>query len=94
MIGVLTDEAQSKSTSEIEDSIKESVTSINLQQEHHAHIGAVILSTEAWGVENEILTPTMKIRRDRVEERFGGQAEDLARTAAEAGELLVIWHSS
>ena len=60
----------------------------------HAHIGAVILSKEAWSVENEVLTPTMKIRRDRVEEQFGVQAEDLARTAAEAGELLVIWDST
>ena len=26
--------------------------------------------------------------------RFGGQAEDLARAAAEAGELLVFWESN
>ena len=94
MVGVLTDEAQKKSTVEIEDSIRESVIGINLEQEKHAHIGAVILSKEAWSVENEVLTPTMKIRRDRVEEQFGVQAEDLARTAAEAGELLIIWDSS
>ena len=93
MICVLTEEAQSKSESEIEDSIKDSVTSINLEQEKHAHIGAVILSREAWSIENEILTPTMKIRRDQVEERFGIQAEDLARSAAEVGELLIHWES-
>jgi len=52
----------------------------------------VIISREPWSIENEVLTPTLKIRRDKVEERFAEKAEELARTAAEQGELLLHWH--
>jgi long-chain acyl-CoA synthetase len=38
-----------------------------------------------------VLTPTLKIRRERVEARFGDRAERLAREGAERGELLVEW---
>ena len=41
--------------------------------------------------ENEILTPTLKIRRERVEAVFAETAEALARQSAETGEMLVHW---
>jgi long-chain acyl-CoA synthetase len=34
----------------------------------------------------------MKIRREKVEERFAELAEKLARSAAEQRELLLHWH--
>jgi long-chain acyl-CoA synthetase len=33
----------------------------------------------------------MKIRRERVEELFGDKAQELAREAAEKGEILLHW---
>jgi len=54
-------------------------------------VGAVIISTQLWTIENEILTPTLKIRRERVEAVFAEKAEALARQSAEAGEVLVHW---
>ena len=60
--------------------------------EHHARIGAVIISREPWSIENEVLTPTLKIRREKVEERFAELAEKLARSSAEQRELLLHWH--
>ncbi|MBE9539773.1 MAG: AMP-binding protein [Proteobacteria bacterium] len=92
MIAVLTEEAQSRPDSEIQSSVLETIREINETLEKHARIGAVIISREPWSIENEILTPTLKIRRDKVEERFAERAEELARTAAEQGELLLHWH--
>ncbi|MGB1138864.1 MAG: AMP-binding protein, partial [Luminiphilus sp.] len=67
------------------------VESINNQIEKHARIGAVIFSTKPWTIENEILTPTMKIRREQIEKQFGEDAERLAREGAEAGNILMRW---
>ena len=36
----------------------------------YAKIRRLVLSTEAWTVDNGLLTPTMKVRRSRVVERF------------------------
>jgi len=77
---------------EIQSSMLETIQQINETLEKHARIGAVIISREPWSIENEVLTPTLKIRRDKVEERFAEKAEELARTAAEQGELLLHWH--
>jgi long-chain acyl-CoA synthetase len=49
------------------------------------------MTTEPWTIENEVLTPTMKIRREQVELRFGERAQELARKSAEKGEILLDW---
>jgi long-chain acyl-CoA synthetase len=91
MVAVLTEAARSETREAIENSIRETVRGINDNVEKHARIGAVILTEEAWSIENEILTPTLKIRREKIDERFAEQAERLARESAERGELLVVW---
>ena len=91
MVAVLTEEAQSRDDAEVEQSLLETVTTINAEVEKHARIGAVIVSREAWSIENEVLTPTLKIKREKVEERFGELAEKLARESAEQGALLIRW---
>ncbi|GHD31857.1 AMP-binding protein [Halioglobus pacificus] len=92
MIAVLTDEAGGHDNDMVEQSLRETTEAINSDVEKHARIGAVIVSREPWSIENEVLTPTLKIRREKVEERFGELAERLAREAAEQGALLVHWH--
>ena len=91
MIAVLTDEARGREPEHIQSSLLETLATINDEIEKHARIGALIISTEPWSIENEVLTPTMKIRRDKVEERFAELAERLARESAEQGQLLVNW---
>ena len=91
LVAVLTAEAQNLPEQEIEDSILSTIREINQDIEKHARIGAVIISREPWSIENEVLTPTMKIRRDKVEERFAELAEQLARRSAEQRELLLHW---
>jgi long-chain acyl-CoA synthetase len=49
------------------------------------------MTTEPWTIENEVLTPTMKIRREKVEVRFGERAQELARKSAEKGQILLDW---
>ncbi len=42
-------------------------------------------------IENEFLTPTMKIRRNKIEVRFGERAQELARKSAVEGQILLDW---
>ena len=93
MVCVLSTMAQKLDRTVIEEAMRAQVRKINGTVEKHARIGAVILSTEPWTIENEVLTPTLKIRRERVEARFGETAERLAREGAEQGKLLVEWES-
>ena len=91
MITVLNEPARQLPKEEIEAAAIATVESINAQIEKHARIGAVIFSQKPWTIENEILTPTMKIRREQIENKFGEKAERLARESAEAGKIGLYW---
>ncbi len=44
--------------------------SVNAELEHHERIAKLILIAEEWTIENAILTPTMKIKRKSIDERY------------------------
>ena len=92
MVTVLSAEAQAQEASMIEAAIMDTINEINSVVEKHARIGAVIIDIESWSIENEILTPTLKIRREKIEDRYGDKAESLARESAEQREVLIHWH--
>ena len=91
MVVVLSEAGMSESPEVVEASIRETVSAINDEIEKHARIGAVIISTDPWTVENEILTPTLKLRREKIDELHAELGEGLARESAESGRLLVHW---
>ncbi len=91
MVCVLNGFAQKAEREAIEKDLKALAHTVNEVVDKHARLGAVIISTEPWSIENAMLTPTMKIRRERVETKFGELAESLARQAAEQGDLLLDW---
>ena len=91
MITVLNEPARALPREEVEAAALATVDSINSEIEKHARIGAVIFNREPWTIENEILTPTMKIRREQIENKFGESAERIARKSAEAGSIQLHW---
>jgi long-chain acyl-CoA synthetase len=91
MTCVLSALAQQQPRDVIEASLRERVEAVNAEVEKHARIGAVVVSDQPWSIENGVLTPTMKIRRERVEELFGERAAQLARQGAETGEIIFEW---
>lgn len=84
--------AQQEEPEKIAMALQEHARMVNEGVDKHARIGAVILSTEVWAIDNGMLTPTLKIRREQIEQRFGEQAQIMAKAAAVQGELLVEWH--
>lgn len=91
MVVVLTSLARSLDKTEVEQQLLATVADVNNSVEHHAHIGAVIITTEPWTIENAVLTPTMKIKRDEIEVNHGSRAQQLAKQAAVEKQILLEW---
>jgi long-chain acyl-CoA synthetase len=41
----------------------------------HERLDCLVVMTEAWTVDNDLITPTFKVKRHRVEERFAANYE-------------------
>jgi long-chain acyl-CoA synthetase len=91
MTCVLSALAQELPREVVETTLRERVDAVNNEVDKHARIGAVVVSIEPWSIENGVLTPTMKIRRERIEGLFGARSEELARQSAQQGEILLEW---
>jgi long-chain acyl-CoA synthetase len=67
---VLSESGKSTEKDAIVNSLTESVNSINQTIKNYEHIKTVIITKEPWTVENNMLTPTMKIKRNVVENNY------------------------
>lgn len=63
----LSDIGKQKSKSEIEQSLAASLKDINPALEHFEQLEKAVIMKENWTIENGLLTPTMKVKRNQVE---------------------------
>lgn len=75
---------QEKVTERLETQLNE----INAQLHGHERISTVIIAREAWTPENNLLTPTLKIRRGAIDEFYRSQYEPW-----HADQRKVIWEA-
>ena len=59
-----------KIESEIKSSFEELIVSINDQLKQHEKIKKIVVLKDSWSIENNILTPTLKIKRNIVDEKY------------------------
>ena len=57
----------------IEDAMQARLEAVNAALEPHERLACLVLTTAPWTVDSGIVTPTMKVRRDRIEARFGAR---------------------
>jgi long-chain acyl-CoA synthetase len=69
------------------DSLAGHLKTVNETLDRHEQMDCLVLTTEPWTVDNELITPTFKVRRNSVEAVFGTHFE---RWTA-SGET-VVWH--
>ncbi len=54
----------------IHKSITEELKAVNAKLANHERVSTVIITKEIWTIENDILTPTMKIKRGKIDEKY------------------------
>lgn len=73
----LSERTKSLSKDEIRHSLQDTLNKINPKLESHETLDAIIVVTEPWTIENDILTPTLKIKRHNLEQKFNQVVEGI-----------------
>ncbi len=73
----------------IEAKLVNELNTVNAHLEHHEQLRFIVISEQPWTIDNELITPTLKVRRSTLEQRYS------ARFAAwENSQTKVIWMES
>ncbi|MDR3419498.1 MAG: AMP-binding protein [Nevskia sp.] len=67
----LTPEAYKKDRAAVEAGLLQTLETVNATLEAHEAIAKIFVTRESWSIDNNMMTPTMKVRRNEVEKRFG-----------------------
>jgi len=70
----------------IEAKLQAELNTVNAQLEHHEQLRFIVVSDQPWTIDNELLTPTLKVRRATLEQRFSPRFADWEKSQAK-----VIW---
>jgi long-chain acyl-CoA synthetase len=89
MMLVLSEAAIQRDEDKILAELLDHTAALNATLDKHEQIGALIVSRTPWSHENGVLTHTLKIKRDQVEERFAEQTA-LAGDRMRTGESLFV----
>ncbi len=73
LLCTLTQNALAENSTSIIEQLNELLNSVNEQLEHHEQVARMMLLKDEWTLENGILTPTLKIKRKVIDERFQQQ---------------------
>ncbi|MEE2953942.1 MAG: AMP-binding protein [Bacteroidota bacterium] len=67
---ILSEQGKTKSKEDLKNSLKRSLDIINSKLDKHEKLNKIVVLNEDWTVENKLLTPTMKIKRNVIEKKF------------------------
>jgi long-chain acyl-CoA synthetase len=59
----------------LEASLTEHLKRVNAQLDPHEQMDCIVVTPEPWSVENDLLTPTMKVKRNKIEDTFATNYE-------------------
>ncbi len=81
--------ADAGARSDMESSLAAHLKGINATLDPHERLQCVVVVTTAWTVDNDVITPTFKVKRNRIEDLYAKNYE-----AWEAAGKKVIWQGS
>lgn len=84
---IVLEEGIELSKEEIEASLNQTLEEVNASLDNHERICKFVIMTEAWTVENGLITPTMKVKRNELEKKY----EDNFLKWQERKEEKIIW---
>lgn len=85
---VLSETGKMRAKEDIEASLTETMESINPTIDHHEQFAKMVIMKEPWTVENELLTPTLKVKRNAIEKLKTASYESWYNT-----EGTVVWEN-
>ena len=71
---------------ELEASLAGHLQAVNALLDPHEQLDCLVVTTQAWTVDNDLITPTFKVKRNRIEDRYADQYEQWA-----GARRAVIW---
>lgn len=74
---------------ELRASLAQHLKTINATLDPHEQLKCIVVATMAWTVENDIVTPTFKVKRNRIEDLYSASYEQW-----ESSGQLVIWQGA
>lgn len=86
---VLSDMGRQADRAAVAQSLAQTVQTVNPGLKHYEHLKKVVVVSEAWTVDNNLLTPTMKIKRNVVESRYQPRMERWY-----GREEVVVWEET
>jgi long-subunit acyl-CoA synthetase (AMP-forming) len=67
---VLSEDARGHNKEGIEQSLNNTLQTVNAGLESHQRLDRIVVFKEEWSIENDLLTPTLKVKRHVIEEKF------------------------
>ncbi|MCL1127895.1 AMP-binding protein [Shewanella surugensis] len=87
---VVLGEGASKDRDELSQQLNTTLLSVNSELEPHEVLEHLIVVSEGWSIDNNLLTPTLKMKRDQLDQRYGHFLNaDLKETLVWESELMV-----
>jgi long-chain acyl-CoA synthetase len=68
--------AQTAGRAELEASLSAHLEHVNAALDPHERLDCLVLTTRAWTVDNDLITPTFKVKRNRIEQDFAARYEE------------------
>jgi len=62
---------------QVTQSLQETCKAVSAQMESHATLGGILVVQEPWTVENDVLTPTLKIKRQVLDKRYTDKVSEM-----------------
>ena len=66
----LSETARAADKAEVESQVQAHLAKVNQQLEHHERMDCLVLTQMMWTVESGLITPTLKVRRDILEDEY------------------------
>ncbi len=87
--GAVKQASNAEGRAELESSLGEHLEKVNATLDPHEQLACLVLVTEPWSVDNGFITPTFKVKRNRVEEVYAASYESWV-----GSRKKVIWMSA
>jgi long-chain acyl-CoA synthetase len=85
-VAVLSDIGKAQPREAVEMAMVQLVKTVNARLDSHEKLAKLVLTTDPWTIENGMLTPTLKLKRQPMEDRYAAMAEKWVEEPS-----LVLW---